>query len=105
MGLSVGLMLYFEIFPDSQRDFGIFLNVALAGVLKFPNSKKRRLYFQIATNSLKSWEIGILEVSLILYLSDCEDSLSDTVCLLEREGDPIKDYITSFQEKEMFMFI
>ena len=26
-----------------------------------------------------------------LYLSDCEDSLSGTVCLLEREKDPIKD--------------
>ena len=76
MGLSVGLMLDFKIFPYSQRDFGTFLNVALAGLLKFRNSRKRRLYFQIVTNSLKSWKIGILEVSLILYLSDCEDSLS-----------------------------
>ena len=81
MGLSVGLVLHFQIFLNSQRDFGTFLNVASAELLKFPNSRKRRLYFQIVTNSLKSWEIGILEVSLILYLSDCEDSLSDTVCL------------------------
>ena len=66
MGLSVGLMLYFQIFPNSQRYFGKFLNVALAVLLKFPNSRKRRLYFQIVTSWLKSSEIGILEVSLIL---------------------------------------
>ena len=54
MGLSVGLMLYLQIFLNSQRDFGTFLNFALAGLLKFPNSRKRRLYFQIVTSSLKS---------------------------------------------------
>ena len=81
MGLNVGLMLYFQIFLNSQRYFGTFLNIALAGLLKFPNSRKRRVYFQIVTNYLKSWGIGILEVSLILYLSDCEGSLSGPVCL------------------------
>ena len=54
MGLSVGLMLYLQIFLNSQRDFGTFLNFALAGLLKFPNSMERRLYFQIVTSSLKS---------------------------------------------------
>ena len=33
--LSVGLMLYFQIFLNSQRDFGTFFNVALAGLLNF----------------------------------------------------------------------
>ena len=32
MGLRVGLVLYFQIFPNSQRDFGTFSNVALAGL-------------------------------------------------------------------------
>ena len=57
-----------------------FLNVIGLDFSIFPNSRKRTLYFQIVTNSLKSWEIGIFEVSLILYLSDCEDSQARYVC-------------------------
>ena len=33
--LSVGLMLHFQVFLNSQRDFGTFLNVAQAGLLNF----------------------------------------------------------------------
>ena len=40
--LSVGLVLYFQIFPNSQRDFGRFLNVALAGLLNFSQFKEKK---------------------------------------------------------------
>ena len=78
--LSVGLVLYFQIFPNSQRDFGRFLNVALAGLLNFSQFKEKKAVLRNCYQFTKK-EIGILEASLILYLSDCEDSLSGTVCL------------------------
>ena len=77
---SVGLRLYFQAFPNLQRDFGIF-ECCFSWTSQSSQLGKKRLCFQIVPNSLKSWEIGIFEVFLILYLSDCEDSLSDTVCL------------------------
>ena len=34
---NIGLRLYFQVFPNSQRDRRLeFLNVALAGLLNFP---------------------------------------------------------------------
>ena len=47
IGLSVGLMLYFQILP---------------------NSRKRSLYFQIVTNSLRSWEIRSLKSPWFLFI-------------------------------------
>ena len=41
-----------------------FSNVALAGLLNFSQSRGEKLYFQIAPNSLKQWEIGVFEVSI-----------------------------------------
>ena len=43
--LSVGLRLYYEVFPNSQREFGIF---GCCSSWTFPNSSKR-------------WEIGFFE--------------------------------------------
>ena len=46
-----------------------------------------KLYFLFIPNSLKSKEIGVFEVPLVLYiLLDYEDSLSGKLYLLEREG-------------------
>ena len=41
---SVSLRLYFQVFLNSQRDFGI-LNVALAGLLSFSQFRKKRCKF------------------------------------------------------------
>ena len=61
-----------------------FLNVALEGIFDWSftiNEKEKigvieykpSLYFQYFPNSLKGWEIGVLEFPLILYiLLDCE---------------------------------
>ena len=51
--LSVGIMLYFQ-FSQIHKEILGFLNVALAGLLDFPNLSKRRLYFQIVTK-LGNW--------------------------------------------------
>ena len=42
MGLIVGLMLYFQIFPSSQRDSVTFLNAALAGLLNFSQFREKK---------------------------------------------------------------
>ena len=47
MGLSVDLMLYFQIFPSSR---------------------KRSLYSQIVTNSVRSWEIRSLKSPRFLFI-------------------------------------
>ena len=70
----------FKFSPIPKAILG-FLNAALVGRLNFSQFKEKKAVLPNVTNSLKSWEIGIFEVSLILYLSDCEDSLSGTVCL------------------------
>ena len=97
--LSVGLMLYFQIFLNSQRDFGTFLMLLQLDFSILPNSKKKSLSFQFVTNSLKSLEIWILEVSLILYLSDCEDSLRHGMFVGEM-GTPFKIKLPVFKKKK-----
>ena len=66
--LSVSLRLYFQVCPNSQRDFGIFFMLLWLDFSVFPNSGKKRwkiasffkhkpgLYFQIIPNSLKNWK-------------------------------------------------
>ena len=75
---------------------GIF-NVALAGLLNLSHFMKgienwnfeylRTLYFQIFPNLLKSLkELRFLNFPHFHILSDCEDCLSATVYVMERQG-------------------
>ena len=57
--LSVGLVLHFQVFPNSQRDWK-FLNVALA-------------------DFFSRWKIGILKSPRLHIFSKYEDTLSGTV--------------------------
>ena len=68
--------LYFQVFSNSQRDFGIFKCCSFWTSQIFQFMKKMEnclfffkckpmLHFQIFPNSLKSWKIGIFEVPLI----------------------------------------
>ena len=59
MGMSVDLMLYFRIFPNSQSYFGAFLNVVLAGLLNFSQFKEKKAVLPICyqlTKELGNWD-------------------------------------------------
>ena len=81
--------LYFQVFPNSQRDFWMLLQQEL---LICPNSWKRLNieileYFQDFPSSLDSWEIGIFPLLIFLYiLSDCKDCLSGRVYMLDKDS-------------------
>ena len=70
-------------FSPIHKEILEFLNFRLARLLEFSQFIKR-LFFQVVSNSLKSWDIGILKVSLILYFADCEDSLRHDMFVGER---------------------
>ena len=55
--LSVGL----PRFPQLKKRFWNFWILLWQDISIFRNSRKRRLSFQIVTNSLKSWETGIFQ--------------------------------------------
>ena len=74
-------------FSTIHKEILEFLNFRLARLLEFSQFIKR-LFFQVVSNSLKSWDIGIFKVSLILYFADCEDSLRHGMFVGER-GDLI----------------
>ena len=87
--LNLGLRLYFQVLPNSQRDSSLgFLNVALAGIVNFSQFMEE----------IKNWEFGILPsfsqftkqlqnwdfFPCFHILSDCEEFLSGRVYVLGR---------------------
>ena len=64
--------------------------------------KACRLQVQIFFNSLKCLKIGIPEVPLPSYFSNCGDSLSVYTTCDVRQEEPIYYQITSFQEKCLY---
>ena len=104
----------YKLFPIYNEILG-FLNVALAGLLNFSQFMKNienYIFLNISLGCtskffpihLRFEKLGLLKSHWFHILLDCEGSLSDTVCLQKREGDPIYDLIASFQEKEMVVF-
>ena len=79
----------FEFFPI-QKEIFRFLNLSI-----FPNSWKRlktglyefkpMFYFQIFSKFTKVGKLELLKSPWFHILINCEDSLSGTVCLYERE--------------------
>ena len=70
--LSVGLMLYFQVFQFTKMVLWNF-NAALAGRLIFSLFKEKKAALPSCCQSLKRWEIAIFEVAYMLYFSDFGD--------------------------------
>ena len=90
--LNVGLRLYVQVLPNSQGDWKMkILNVALAGLSTFPSSQKnwKLGFLNISPGNTSKFfpinvgveKLGFLKSICFYILSDCENSLSGTVCV------------------------
>ena len=90
--LNVGLRLYVQVLPNSQGDWKMeILNVALAGRFTFPSSLKnwKLGFLNISPGNTSKFfpinvgveKLGFLKSICFYILSDCENSLSGTVCV------------------------
>ena len=62
------------------------------------------LHLQSFPNSQKNWEIGIVEVTWFHILLDCEDNLSDTVCLRKERETQFMIKLVVFKKKKCSYF-
>ena len=85
--LSLEFWLDFHVFPNSQRDFGIFECYSSAGF-----EHKTMLYLQIFPNSRKSREMRFFQSPWLHILLNCQ---ARYVC--RKEGNP--SYYCQFSRK------
>ena len=92
------------------------MNFALVGLPNFfllMKKIKKIAFFYLSRDCVSNFsqfnkeleKLGLFMSPLIHILSNREDSISGTVCLYEREVNPVFNKTASFPEKEMFIFI